>query len=369
MNKQKESVLPDSFAQEIQKEVLEFIIQGQSFSLIGMPSVGISPFLRFLEDKIDAQTILIDTYELTEFTKAAFLDLLFYKLTKTQKKNVTFSECIDALHLVAQNYKKVVLLINKIDLLSSEFSESFLGNFRTLCYENDGKVTLIFTVNKPYIDYNETAVVGSNMHIFSRYVYFKPYSNSDLLELLKIHSPEALDNRFLTEAMVLSGGHIQLLQLILRSSTPNNLLHDPYIRVLLKHILEYLSKPQQRILHKIAEGKETEINQYLLHIGIIQIKGDTYKLFSPLLTSFLLEKRSLHLSAKENSLFQLLKKSNGKIIPKEKIFEIVWKNDPESATDWALDSLLYRLRKHPLLKEKNYELINHKKLGYQLIKS
>jgi DNA-binding response OmpR family regulator len=199
-------------------------------------------------------------------------------------------------------------------------------------------------------------------------VYFTPYSHEDLKALLKIHSPEVVHNENILEALTLSGGHIQLLQLILRSSTPNNLQHDPYIKLLLKDILSFLTHPQVRIIERIAQEKTVDIDNFLLQIGVVKRDKETYQLFSPLLKEYICKKKSFHLSVKEQLLFQFLKKNSGKIMSKEKIIETVWKNITTGSTDWALDSLIYRLRNHPYIKEKGYEIINHKKLGYQLVK-
>lgn len=40
-----------------------------------------------------------------------------------------------------------------------------------------------------------------------------------------------------------------------------------------------------------------------------------------------------------------------------------------NATDWALDALVYRLRKHPFLKANGFIIESHKKVDYILIKT
>jgi len=37
----------------------------------------------------------------------------------------------------------------------------------------------------------------------------------------------------------------------------------------------------------------------------------------------------------------------GNVVSKDDIFATVWSDSPDQASDWALDALIYRLRKHP----------------------
>ncbi|MBI2597455.1 winged helix-turn-helix domain-containing protein [Candidatus Daviesbacteria bacterium] len=57
----------------------------------------------------------------------------------------------------------------------------------------------------------------------------------------------------------------------------------------------------------------------------------------------------------------------GNVVSKDEIFTEVWGEESENATDWALDALIYRLRKHPFLKAHGYIIESYKKVGYSLI--
>ena|SRR3989344_8856896 len=366
MVKYLESKLPTTFSQKTHQKVKEYILKGLSFSILGLTASGISPFLNFIASQSYAYFIYIDIYELPEFTKDQFLKLLYFKITGNDKKIATFNEVKET--LLALKTKRIVVIINKFDLLSHEFNGAFLGNFRAISHLSNGRINFIFGITKPYIEINPNAIAGSNMQVFSRYIYFPLYQRKDLILLLQLHSPELLKSTGLKSALELCGGHIQLLQLILRSETPTNLLRDPYIRLLLKSLLEPLSSERKKVIKRLAQGKSSILDPLLLHIGIIRETSLSLELFSPLLKDYLNEAQKYGLPPKEHKLFQLLKKSKGEIISKEQIFNKIW-DDSEETTDWALDSVVYRLRKHPQLLESGFIIKNRKKKGYQLLKN
>ncbi len=73
------------------------------------------------------------------------------------------------------------------------------------------------------------------------------------------------------------------------------------------------------------------------------------------------------LPVKEAKLFKLLRQNAGKVVSKDEIFSEVWPEGDNGATDWALDALIYRLRKHPFMQSHHYIIESHKKVGYTLI--
>ncbi len=76
----------------------------------------------------------------------------------------------------------------------------------------------------------------------------------------------------------------------------------------------------------------------------------------------------MKLPAKEAQLFKLLRNNIGKVISKDEIFSEVWGNDSE-ASDWALDALIYRLRKHSFMTSHGYIIESQKKVGYTLVQT
>ena len=127
---------------------------------------------------------------------------------------------------------------------------------------------------------------------------------------------------------------------------------------------------KRKQIKKIAlTRKIEEVDEYLLGVGMVKEVKGIFQLFTPLLTQYIKENLGLKLPVKEAKLFRLLRNNMGKTVSKEDIFNIVWVENPEEATDWALDALIYRLRKHPFMKSQGYIIESQKKVGYILIQS
>ena len=120
-------------------------------------------------------------------------------------------------------------------------------------------------------------------------------------------------------------------------------------------------------MQRIAEERSpNEIDPYLTHIGIVNNRNE---FFSPLFQSVVLNQQSKKIPAKEGKLFRLLKARLGTIVNKTDIFRTVWGENNNEATDWALDSLIYRLRKNETFQKSGYYIESVKKQGYILIKN
>lgn len=145
---------------------------------------------------------------------------------------------------------------------------------------------------------------------------------------------------------------------------------DRFVKMQLKELVDYLNYRQKKVLQKIALGKEVELisGGYLSGVGMVQKIGSGYRLFTPLLTEYIKTSLPVRLPAKEARLFRLLRQHTGQTVPKEEIFQEIWPSS-EEASDWALDALIYRLRKHPVITAHGYIIESHKKVGYTLIQS
>lgn len=115
-------------------------------------------------------------------------------------------------------------------------------------------------------------------------------------------------------------------------------------------------------------------DEYLLGVGYIKtinykLSTINYSLFSPVLEEFIKTNLPKKLPVKERLLFKLLQNNMGKVVSKDEIFKTVWPDNEAGATDWALDALIYRLRKHPFMKAHGYLIESQKKVGYTLIQT
>ncbi len=366
----KEKNLSQDFCQLKIAEAQRLINLSVPFTVVGMPTAGISFFLKFLATRDFAKFIHIDINELPSISKNELLKLILKELSgKTvvgDEPDLMEKIKIELSKLVSK-HDRVVLVFNRFDRLQSLFDQNFFANLRTLWEVDKEKIVLVFTANKPLTQIAPEAVSGGNLNLCGKVLYLTPHSGADLIQLVKMNAPNLLaDQQRVRKALELGGGHYQLSLLLLKSDDLlKNPIADPVIGFQLKELTDFLNKKQQNQLQQIILDKKlTAIDPFLVNVGFVKPNGS--EVFSPLFKSYLLTHLDLKLPQKEQKLFKLLKSKNGKIVTKEEIFDQIWDQD-EEASDWALDSLIYRLRKNPVFTTQ-YLLESHKKQGYSLIK-
>ncbi len=270
-----------------------------------------------------------------------------------------------------------MIIFSRFDQLSKDFDANFLSNIQSLAAQNlttlSNNIVLIFTAVKPLHELSPEAVSGGNLSFYSKIYYFKPFTSLDLKNLLNLEGvTKAQPN--LDKMIKMSGGHNQLLHILLNSQKQQNLLLDQFVRLQLKDLISYLSYQQRKQLQKLAANKNvSEIDEYLSGVGMVSSKGRPasgweFQIFTPLLTGYIKTNIPVRLPVKEAKLLKLLRNNLGKTVSKDEIFAEVWSGS-EEATDWALDALIYRLRKHPFMISNGYIIESHKKVGYTLIQT
>lgn len=364
----KEAELGKDFAKEKLKEFKGLIDEETSFVVLSMPGVGVSYFLKYLAMQKWAFFIHIDLYNLPTLSQHEFYRMFFRDLggkPSSITDEQVFLEIKARLKKLARENKQVVVIFSRFDQLGKEFDANFLSNLQSLTSIIPGKIVLIFTAIKPLPEISPEAVTGGNLTFYSRHLYFKPYLEGDLKKLLKIDPQPTPPMSTLSELIKLSGGHYQLLKILLNSQKQQNLILDQFVKQQMKGLVDYLDYPQKKQIQKIALGKKVEeVDEYLLGVGMVQCQ-----LFTPLLTEYIKTHLPVKLPVKEAKLFKLLRKNMDAVVSKDEIFTEVWGGGDENATDWALDALIYRLRKHPFLQANGYIIESHKKVGYTLIQA
>lgn len=370
----KEAELDSRFCEKSIREIKKLIKLSISFSVIGMPGMGISIFLRYLSTNKFAYFIHLDINELPNLSKNEFFKLLLKELggliiTSDQEVVELCKKQIK--ELISEN-QRLVIIFNRFDKLKKSFNQNFFDNLRVFRDIDKEKIVMIFAANKPLIEQSSQAFTGGNLNMFSQSFYLSPYSITDLKKILCLNSPSLLKNKTkLKLALTLSGGHYQLSQLLLKSDyLGDDLFADSAVKLQLRELYEYLNYKQRKQLQKIALGKRVRfIDKYLLNVGFVQKDNRDLKFFTPLFSTYLKANLKMKLPLKELKLFQLLKKKEGQVVSHEEIFQIIWNDDSEEASDWALKALIYRLRKNPAFTALGYNIENHKKLGYFLVRS
>jgi len=347
--------LPPNFRQKDIQKIRELVEQSTSFTVIGMPGMGISTFLKFLISHDFAYFVHVDLYELPKLDKASLFKLL------AQSLGVTPKNIKQKLFILSQKYARVVIVFNRFDQLKDEFDESLFSNLRSLTEIDKEKIVMIFSSNKPLYKWNPNAFERTNLDLFAKNFFLKPYSSDELKILL--NKKDLLD-----KYLKLSGGHFQLLQLLCKSERRSSYLSDYFINLQVRRIYEEcLDHKQKQIVQKIALGKKLKnIDKYLTDIGIVNKSQKNYSLFSPLLSDYIKSVTVTSLTQTENKLLKLLENQKGEIVSKENIFEALWP-EVDKQSDWALNALIYRLRKNQAFKNIGYTIQNIKKQGYRLI--
>jgi len=381
----KEATLDPDFASESLKNFKELLEAALSFVVISMPGVGVSYFLKYLATKDFARFFHIDLYALPTLTQHEFYKLLLTELGGKSGLKTDESLLIETkkiLKTFSQKHDKIVLIFSRFDQLKNAFDWNFLSNIQSLATISPGKIVLIFTSIRPLYEIATDALSGGNLNFYSEELYFKPYSKNDLRKILTIEPGRITSKEAMEKLLDLSGGHNQLLHILLSSQKQQNLSLDQFVKLQMKELVAYLPYQQRKQIQKIALGKKLEeVDDYLLGVGLVKKSGSTFELFSPLLSEYIRLNLPVKLPLKEAKLFKLLRRNIGNVVTKEELFAEVWpaRNASQSdaggdeiddnATDWALDALIYRLRKHPFIKSNGYIIESHKKVGYTLIQA
>lgn len=388
MNNFQEAKLGADFAQDKLTNFKRLINTNQSFTVLSMPGVGVSYFLKYLTSKskvLQASSkiintaseagpyfIYVDLYDLPSLNQHEFYRMLLTDVggrpsSKTDEQ--VFLETKAILKKLAEQHPQIVIIFSRFDQLKKALDENFLSNLQSLTTLSSGKIMLIFTAVKPLYELSPEAVTGGNLPFYTKILYFKPYSDKDLKKLFTIdHTLKAHPE--LLEMMKKAGGHNQLLHIFINSHKQNNLLLDKFVALQLKDLINYLDYQQKKQVQKIALGKTVaEIDEYLLGVGYVTQDKSGTRLFSPVLAEYIKTNLPVKLAVKESKLFKILRNNLGKVVSKDEIFEAVWGENQDNATDWALDALIYRLRKHPFTQAHGYIIESHKKVGYSLIQT
>ncbi len=342
-----------------------FVQNSESFSLLGIPGVGISVFLKNITFK-SAQYIYVDIFSLPKPSEKLLFEHLYMQLGGTRQGGLY--ECQKILSEVTKS-KKVVICFGGFDQLHLEFKKNIFKSLKALRAVNRENIVFIFGICKRIESLIPEDAIDIDLSMFANTLYIKPYPKEDLLALHEMYGPTRdINNSDLEKYLGLSGGHFQLFQLLLQAEKVTGSSTDPYIKVSLSTIYSHLSYLQKSIVKKIVSNTfNNEPDSYLIETGLITKVGDKYRTFSPLFDEFVLSQKFTKLPKKEAALLKILKTNKNKVVSKDDIFIAVWGIESTNASDWALDALIYRLRRNNAFKTKGYTIENHKKLGYRLI--
>ncbi len=352
----------NSFCGRMVDDCLAAVAKG-TVNLVAIPGVGVTFFVRQLAYRSADEFISVNSFEMHDFSKAALYNQLSRKLglEPAHSDHVDLQAIGDALKQRATNDKKVVLVFNRFDRLGPLLDQSFYENLQFLGEVAGGKLVMMFVTAEPVI---ELAGPGLQdlLRLIDGTVYFPGYSQADLREIIKSSGTENIERK----ALGLSGGHHALLQILMRCQNLDNALSDPMVELLVKDMYLNLSPKRRKDIDAVAGGRAKPVDRFLTDVGYIVEDGAKRCTFTPLLSGYALRQAQSHLPVRERRLLSLLKRNVGRVVSKQDIFDAVWRESDGIATDWALNALVYRLRRHPAFDSQRYAIESHKKQGYVL---
>jgi len=320
-----------------------------SLSVLGMPGSGISLLLKELADNNPNQTIYIDVFGLSQLTPAALLEEVEKRLKAVNDKS------------------PITIYFAGFDQLQLTLDANLLQALHNLARRSG--IQLVFGLCVSLKKLIPDSSFDSGLRLFGNVYYLHPYAPEELRYLLSKYGPKSWEkNPKLKQYLTDCGGHFQLLLALLETSAVLQDTPSESIQLLFKNLYTHLLGTQRTIIRRVSDGmKRVEPDEYLLGIGTIKKTSNGLELFSPLFRDYLVSLNNKRLPAKERRLFLLLKRNLGQVVSKQTIIDTVWGD--EIISDWALNALVYRLRKHPVFRNQGYEIQNHKKFGYVLAKN
>lgn len=357
-------VFTDDFCKTAASECLKLIQSAVSFNLVAMPGADITYFAHYLETVSKDEFVFINTYEMPEFTKEIFYKQLLIKLGGNVQhlKDPSLDDIKELLVTkTRESDRKLVIVINRLDRLEKILDQNFFDILRFFKDVDRSKIVMIFISSQLVIN-QYSPKIKDLFNLISKTVYFKPYLEADLRQVLAVDGSLAV----MEPAVTLCGGHHNLYNVLSRCQSLDNPLSDSMVELLVKDLLMSLPRKSQEELVRVAKKGLKPRDEFLLGLGYVQLEKGRYRLFSSLMTEYIIQKSKTMLPQKEKQLFDLLKAQVGRPVTKTQIFDAIWQQQDGIASDWALNSLVYRLRNHPAFDTKRYVIKSYKKLGYAL---
>lgn len=400
-----ESLYPDTTRFEEIEKILNFIKEGNSCQLIGLPGVGKSNIMGFLsynrairqkhlgENQKWFHFVLLNFSEirkrpLSDAYKFIFLGLIESlderKNKDHEKVNAIFKESssLNDELILFQGLKKaidylciekeltVVFLMDRFEEYAAMTDTSFFANLRTLRNRAKYRFSAVFSLSRPLENIIEPSVFSDfNEFITGHEVYLRLRDEAGLnfrISYLEKVSGKKIDEEIKNKILNLTGGHGKLTRLCLENvlangnTEPSFLLEQKNIKAALFEIWSFLTPSEQKNI------KNKTQNEFFEEIELTK----NNRLLIPLFESYIesLPKDSMEkiiynkdrneifkgetqitdsLSSSEFKLLRFLIENEDRICEKEEIINAVWKDSKtqEGVTDQALDQIVYRLRR------------------------
>jgi hypothetical protein len=344
-------------------ELLVNVRNNTPTTLISMPGIGIKGFIDELVVSDSAfKWVVIDSNQIAGISSYELIHIIAKEIDpKLSTGNDLLEYALNPLS------PKVCVVVMRIDRIAEDVGDEFFLYMRSL-FDQSSKISLVFTANQALYEIMP-ATAKNTLILFGAQLYLPIFDESiirHLMEQYKFH--------YTPEQYRLAGGHHHLLRIIslLDIHSVERAAIDRAVQIICRDLTTSLKTAEQNSLYAIATGGKTRDKralEYLLALGWIRPVGDEgWEIFSPIVTHFVLSnKKHAVMPVQEKKLFQQLYMNKGRVVTKQAIIENVWgPNSYGEISDWALNALVYRLRKHPKIVHGGYVITSHKKQGYSL---
>lgn len=355
----------DAFCAPVLAECAAAIESRTSFNLVAVAGVGVTFFVKYMRRRVEADYIDINAYEMHEFSKQALYGALGSGLgiEDMPAGEAVLSRISEALRKRTEQSEVVVLLFHRFDRMKAVIDQGFYDNLRSLRDIDRTKIVMVFVTALPLPELAHEQAAAA-LGLVTNTVYFPGFRPQDMKEIMAATSSGVVSGRMLE----LAGGHHLLLQILMTCQSLDNPLSDPMVELLVKDIVAGLDSRRRRIVETVVRGgKSVPDDAFLLGTGFVTQSGGSWTLFSKVVKEYVARNAAGHLPVKERKLFDLLNAHAGSMVSKNDIFDYVWPEENGIASDWSLNALVYRLRRHPAFDSRRYEIESRKKEGYVLI--
>jgi len=275
-----------------------------------------------------------------------------------------------------QKKEQLVLFILNADLLLAE-KKSLLSYLNSLplgnpCY------SLLFFFNKNITLSHHLKKLSSYTTLYQNICFYPHYQKADVdqfLFYLEKKFQTRLSFSLKTEIFQECGGYLWLIEEAVRyysqTKDKGSLFNHEEMKLRLRIIFDEFDEVEKRLLEKIIkkdqlfDEEEKECLDYFLKIGLLKKSGCFFKFSASLLEEFIKEEVSKRtkitlneiqaitingivvdgfFSRREKRFLKYLLNSPNTVVSREKAAALIWRDEVEGYTDWALDQFIRRLR-------------------------
>ncbi|OGM35383.1 hypothetical protein A3F01_04605 [Candidatus Woesebacteria bacterium RIFCSPHIGHO2_12_FULL_38_11] len=352
------SKIDEHIARFYAKPLFQSALLGESQLCVWFPASGKSTVSRDIASSKKLQKeafgmlygriklIFINCLETQNATSEEIIKQISKRLKTPEDSEDTIGKISQKCKILIENGQEILIIIDAIDELSEDERKSLLLNLSKIVQINKRRIhTVINTVNKFAIE--KTALENPSVFALLNKIIFMPVISGSLLYQYLDHHEKAfgvkLNPNKKKEIEVRTGGILFLTREIIRSSGD-----DGQLELKLQSIWNRLPPFYKDVLKKYYLGKRLDTKEDKVYNEIQKLGIGKMAIFKEKLA--LLEKDTDSLlkqllTQKEKEIFTYFKKNKGRLVPKDRIASILWRNKvDELYSDWAIDKTISRLR-------------------------